>query len=232
MYSTNSCFRLAHTHRLLICCIFSGPCLYVWLNLLSTVDTDLYDQYKFGCISMAVSCIIELAAETPTFVAQVFCFVKLRVVLDTLNILVRSTIFIWLVLRDPGQAIFAFSIAQIGSTVAFVVGYYAYFAYYFNEAHKQRAALKRDDDRHNDNDDEPPNAIHSDELIPLDSIRQLLPGVLPNPVSSNWTPSGPALLIFLSNAPFIVRTRRAHCSTRTCRRWCGASSSRASSSTC
>lgn len=134
---------------------------------------------------MTVSCIIELLAETPTFVAQVFCFVKLRVVLDTLNILVRSVIFIWLVLRDPGQAIFAFSIAQIGSTVAFVVGYYAYFAYYFNEASKQRAAVKRDEDARDDNEDEQYSAKHSDEFIPLDSIKQLLPGVLSNPVRLN-----------------------------------------------
>lgn len=180
-------FRSIQIHRLLICCIFSGPCLYIWLNVLSTVDVAYYDQYKFGCISIVVSCIIELLAEAHTFIAQVFCFVKLRVVLDTLNILVRSVLFLWIVMRDPGQAIFAFSIAQIGSTVAYVVGYYVYFIYYFDEANKQRAQIKRaeDDDIGDDKDDR--QQKHSDDLIPLNSIKQLLPGVLHNPVSHTHT---------------------------------------------
>lgn len=161
--------------------MISGPCLYIWLYFGSPVDAEFYDQYKFGCICIVVSGIIELLAETPVFVAQVFCFVKLRVILDTLNIFVRSVIFIVLVVRDPKQAIFAFSIAQVGSTVAFVIGYYVYFIYYINNANKSEGASKRAADTNNDNQSSE-NHTDPDDSIPFNSIKQMLPGNLHNPV--------------------------------------------------
>lgn len=137
---------------------------------------ELYDQYKFGCICFVVSGIIELLAETPVFVAQVFCFVKLRVVLNTVHIFVRSTLFIVLVLRDPNQAISAFSYAQVVSTVVFSVGYYVYFIYYIENAKKQVGTKKRDSDDNQTSDRKP----ESDESIPFNSIKQMLPGYLEN----------------------------------------------------
>ncbi|XP_031629775.1 protein RFT1 homolog [Contarinia nasturtii] len=159
-----------------IYCIFSVPCLYVWLNYGSAVADDIYDQYKFGCICIVVSGIIELFAETPVFVAQVFCFVKLRVVLDTLHIFVRSTLFIVLILRDPNQAISAFSYAQVGSTVTFAIGYYVYFIYFIDNAKKRIGATKRDDDNQT-SDHQTPDI---DDSIPFNSIKQMLPGYLEN----------------------------------------------------
>lgn len=159
----------------------SGPCLYVWLHYWSAVDAIFYDQYKFGCICIVVSCIIELLAETPVFVAQVFCFIKLRVVLDTLHIFVRSTLFIWLVLRDPNQAIFAFSIAQIGSTVSFVIGYYGFFIYYIhhlNQTSNEDVRRKKKDD-----DNQRRESVLSDDSIPFNNIKQMFPGFMDNPVS-------------------------------------------------
>lgn len=186
-------FKLDLNIRLPICCAFSGPCLYIWLNFGSPVDAELYDQYKFGCMCIVVSGIIELLAEVPVFVAQVFCFVKLRVILDTLNIFVRSVIFIVLVIRNPEQAIFAFSIAQVGSTVTFVIGYYIYFIHYTGNVNKSRGALKRDADSTNDNtrftddgsnNDDKTSKIHAEpeDSIPFNSIKQMLPGYLHNPV--------------------------------------------------
>lgn len=168
-----------------IYCVISGPCLYIWLNWFgSPVDAELADQYKFGCICIIVSGIIELLAEAPVFVAQVFCFIKLRVILDTLNIFVRSVIFITLVLRDPKEAIFAFSIAQVGSTVTFVIGYYVYFIHYIDKANKSRGAAKRTVDTDNGSPDKQPDEhTESDEFIPFNSILQMLPGCLQNPVS-------------------------------------------------
>lgn len=172
-----------------ICCAFSGPCLYIWLNFGSPVDAELYDQYKFGCICIVVSSIIELLAEVPVFVAQVFCFVKLRVILDTLNIFVRSVIFIVLVIHDPKRAIFAFSIAQVGSTVAFVIGYFIYFMHYTANAKKAKGALKRNADNIDDdssNNDNKTIKKEQDDSIPFNSIKQMLPGYLHNPVRENY----------------------------------------------
>lgn len=125
-----------------------------------------------------MSCIIEVIAEPPVFVAQVFCFVKLKVVLDTLHIFVRSTLFVWLVLRDPNHAIFAFGVAQVGSSVVFLVSYYAFFCYYIarhtvKEASNDNAKAKLLNDEAKDG---------SHESIPFNSILEFLPGNLPNPV--------------------------------------------------
>lgn len=142
---------------------------------------------------MVVSGVIELLAEVPVFVAQVFCFVKLRVILDTLNLFVRSVIFIVLVIRDPKQAIFAFSIAQLGSTVTFVIGYYIYFMHYIENVKKFTAASKRgadnaaddqfyDDGKNNDDKTSSKILFESDTFIPFNSIKQMLPGYFQNPV--------------------------------------------------
>lgn len=168
-----------------IYCIFSGPCLYIWFNQSifgSPIADELYDQYKFGCLCIVVSGIVELLAETQVFVAQVFCFVKLRVVLDTLHIFVRSTLFITLVLRDPNQAIFAFSIAQVGSTVTFAIGYYVYFIYHINRSKKIKGDDKRAADQTNGKTTTNENKFESDDSIPFNSIKQMLPGYLHNPV--------------------------------------------------
>lgn len=117
--------------------------------------------------------------------AQVFCFVKLRVVLDTLNIFVRSVIFITLVLHDPKRAIFAFSTAQVGSTVTFVIGYYVYFMKYTGDVNKFKAALKRsadNDDEIRTNDTNETTKREHEDFIPFNNIKQMLPGYLQNPV--------------------------------------------------
>lgn len=160
------------------------PCLYIWLNVGSQVTDEFYDQYKFGCYSIVASGIIELLAEAPVFIAQVFCFVKLRVVLDTLHIFVRSTLFISLVLRAPDRAIFAFSIAQVGSTVAFVIGYYVYFIYHIDNANKRKGIEKRAADNTNGSHSPDEKHTESDEFIPFSSIKEMLPGYLENSVNN------------------------------------------------
>lgn len=168
--------RHSFHYRAIICVLFSLPCLYIWLNLLSSVGDELYTQYKFGCLSIILSCIIETLAETPIFVAQVFCFVKLKVVLDTLHIFVRSVLFIWLVLRDPSHSIYAFSIAQVGSSIAFVIGYYGYFHYVIRTKEnrieqRRKSCIDMDENEQND------------ERIPFHSIMEFVPIYLPNSVS-------------------------------------------------
>lgn len=104
--------------------------------MLSPVDDYLKSQYRFACYAVALSCVIELCAEAPVFVTQIFCFVKLKIFLNTLHILVRSVIFIWIVLKNKSIAIDAFAIAQLASAVVIFVGHYAFFYFYikrFNE---------------------------------------------------------------------------------------------------
>lgn len=154
------------------------------MNVLSPVDEKIFDSYKFGCYSIIASCIIESLAEAPVFVAQVFCFVKLKVVLDTLHIFVRSVAFIFLIVRNPEHAIFAFSIAQVGSAVALVSGYYLYFYHYIKKSKNIRKSVDKEHIKKETKD-----ADELIETIPFNSLAELVPGYLNNTVSFANRPS-------------------------------------------
>ncbi|TMW40070.1 hypothetical protein DOY81_014850 [Sarcophaga bullata] len=113
-----------------ICIAISMPCVYIWLNWLTTVDNVYAAQYSFACYAVALSCVIELCAEAPVFAIQVFCFVKLKVILNTLHIFVRSVVFLWIVLGNGSVAIYAFAIAQLVSAVTILLSHYGFFACY------------------------------------------------------------------------------------------------------
>uniref|UniRef100_A0A1Q3F2T3 Protein RFT1 homolog n=1 Tax=Culex tarsalis TaxID=7177 RepID=A0A1Q3F2T3_CULTA len=165
------------------CFVLSIPCLYIWLNWLSQVDDHFYSQYRFGCFAIAFACVIELTAEAPIFVSQVFCFVKLKVVMDTAHIFIRSFVFIVLVLLNKDITIYAFGIAQITSAVTIIAGNYVFFYVYIGRLARYRKEQKRIDDKyelrklfgaHYENMDD----------FPFVSIKEMLPGVLPNPNST------------------------------------------------
>lgn len=157
--------------------------MVIWLNLLTSVDDSIYGKYKFGCYAIAISCIIEVTAEAPVFLAQVYCFVKLKVILDTAQIFIRSVTFIYLVLRDPDEAIFAFGVAQLAATLTIVVGYFGYFYVYIRQLKHTRGEERVEPEkeepillnRRDSIDDEPDD-------LPFTSILELCPGVLANTV--------------------------------------------------
>lgn len=166
-----------------MCCILSIPCLYVWLNVLSPVNEAYYPAYKFGCYAMALSCIFELTAEAPAFVGQVFCFVKLKIIQDTLHIFLRSFVFIILVLKNKEIAIYAFGIAQFASCLTIIIGYYGFFHIYINRLKDYRKVVKK----HDGNLEEVKKEIDSTSYdnmndFPFESIKEFLPGVMENSV--------------------------------------------------
>lgn len=165
-----------------MCCLLSLPCLYIWLNVLSPVNEVYQSAYRFGCYAMVFSCIVELTAEAPAFVGQVFCFVKLKVILDTLHIFVRSVVFIVLVMNNKNIAIYAFGIAQFTSVLTIIVGNYGFFYIYIKRLKNYRNTLKK-----NDNDKEKtikalgPYYENMNDF-PFNSILDMVPGVLKNSV--------------------------------------------------
>lgn len=124
---------------------------------------------------MALSCVIELCAEAPSFVTQVFCFVRLRIVLNTLHILVRSAVFLWIVINDKSVAINAFAIAQLMSAATIILGNYGFFYFYIWRINQN----KEKEVKSNGN----PNMIDSMNDFPFKKISDFLPGVLKNEVS-------------------------------------------------
>ncbi|XP_004535099.1 protein RFT1 homolog [Ceratitis capitata] len=154
------------------CVIICIPCVYIWLHLLSPVDEKFHAQYQFACYAMALSCVIELCAEAPSFVTQVFCFVRLRIVLNTLHILVRSAVFLWIVINDKSVAINAFAIAQLMSAATIILGNYGFFYFYIWRINQN----KEKEVKSNGN----PNMIDSMNDFPFKKISDFLPGVLKN----------------------------------------------------
>ncbi|XP_055636138.1 protein RFT1 homolog [Toxorhynchites rutilus septentrionalis] len=165
------------------CFILAIPCLYIWLNWLSTVDEHYYVQYRFGCFAIAFACVIELTAEAPIFVSQVFCFVKLKVVMDTSHIFIRSLVFIVIVLLNKNITIYAFGVAQIISAVTIIAGNYAFFHMYIPRLMHYRRELKRVDDKYKLREMYGDYYENMDDF-PFMSIKEMCPGVLPNPNSA------------------------------------------------
>ncbi|XP_053658669.1 protein RFT1 homolog [Anopheles marshallii] len=162
-----------------VCFTLAIPCLYIWLNWLSAVDDIYAEQYRFGCFAIAFSCIIEMTAEAPIFVGQVFCFVKLKVILDTGHIFIRSFIFIFIVLMNKDVTIYAFGIAQITSACTIIIGNYAFYYFYIPKLLRYRKELKKVDDKYVLRDRYGQHFENMDDF-PFVSIKQMLPGVLPN----------------------------------------------------
>ncbi|XP_055546715.1 protein RFT1 homolog [Wyeomyia smithii] len=163
-----------------ICCLLSIPCLYIWLRWLSAVEDHFYVQYRFGCYAIAFSCIIELFAEVPIFVSQVFCFVKLKVVMDTTHIFIRSFVFIAIVLLNKTITIYAFGIAQIISALTIIVGNYGFFYVYIPRLDHYRIESKKVDDKYELRKTFGNHYENMDDF-PFQSIKDMFPGSLPNP---------------------------------------------------
>lgn len=124
-------------------CVLSLVFVYVWLNLLPLGSPEYAFQYAFGCWSVAFSCVLELCAANMVLVAQLFCFVKLKVALDTLHIFVRTTLFLSIIVYNRSLALIAFSVAQVGSIGTIVVSYYIFFHWYLkNKPLYAKGALK------------------------------------------------------------------------------------------
>jgi len=164
-----------------ICAALCIPCLYIWLHLLSTVDAPYSAQYVFACYAVALSCVLELLAESTVYVSQVFCFVKLKIVLNTLHILVRSVIFLWIVTGDRSAAITAFAIAQLASAVTIVLGQYGFFYYYirrFNEFKLQQQQQVRKSKPVPESSSWERSLFENMDDFPFTKLSELLPGVI------------------------------------------------------
>lgn len=117
--------------------------VYIWLNLLPPSSEEYAFQYEFGCWSVALSCVLDLCSANLVLVAQLFCFVKLKVALDTLHIFVRTVLFLSIIIYDRSLALIAFSVAQVCSIATIVLGYYIFFYWYIkNKPLYAKGALK------------------------------------------------------------------------------------------
>ncbi|KPJ08501.1 Protein RFT1-like [Papilio machaon] len=126
-----------------ISCVLSIGFVYIWVNILPLGHPEYASQYVFGCWSVAFSCILELCSANMALVAQLYCFVKLKVILDSVHILVRTLLFVSIIVYDRSMALIAFSVAQVGSIGVIVLSYYVFFYWYIrNKPLYAKGALK------------------------------------------------------------------------------------------
>ncbi|XP_066599565.1 man(5)GlcNAc(2)-PP-dolichol translocation protein RFT1 [Prorops nasuta] len=154
-----------------ICIIMSTIFGYIWLFVLSTTEV-LPPYYTFAVWAVALSCIIEMTSLIIELVASAFLFVRLKVILDTLRIAIRTLTFVPLILYHPENALFAFGIAQLVAAIFYTLSHYIYFHYYIKklgrDKHKRRMSIK---DKSNE---------YVVREFPFQTIKQFLPGQLKN----------------------------------------------------
>ncbi|RZC41890.1 RFT1 -like protein [Asbolus verrucosus] len=144
--------------------------VYVWINVLSPTDDVYVTQYRLGCYAVALSCVVEQVTQSVVLVAQSFCFVKLKVIFETVYIVSRTIIFVYLVVNHPSGAINAFSIAQVTSAVVLCLLYYGFFFWYIAKLNVIKSSGGRGH-----------KALFSDmNDFPFSSITEFFPGVMGN----------------------------------------------------
>ncbi|KAM5279973.1 man(5)GlcNAc(2)-PP-dolichol translocation protein RFT1 isoform 2-T2 [Ctenodactylus gundi] len=85
---------------------------WVWLQLLEVPDPNVVPYYGTGVVVFGLSAVVELLGEPFWFLAQVHMFVKLKVIAESLSIILRSVITALLVLWLPHLGLYIFSLAQ------------------------------------------------------------------------------------------------------------------------
>ncbi|KAG5308941.1 RFT1 protein, partial [Pseudoatta argentina] len=134
-----------------ICIVMSFLFGYIWLFWLSTTEV-LPPYYTFAVWAVGLSCVIELSSLVVQLVASAFLFVRLKIILDTIMIVIRTTTFVPLILYYPENALLAFGIAQLVAAIFYTTSHYAYFHYHIKKlnkwSQKQRMSLKDNSDEY------------------------------------------------------------------------------------
>ncbi|BES98557.1 Rft protein [Nesidiocoris tenuis] len=126
-------FIYSNSGRVPICtslCLLFG---WVWLHVLETPEPHITVHYRLGVWAICISCVMNVCIEPFYLVAQAFLFVKLRVLIETVSVSVRTVAFTCLVLWKPSAAVVAFSVAQILSQICYAFAYCSYFHRYIEQ---------------------------------------------------------------------------------------------------
>ncbi|XP_057561979.1 protein RFT1 homolog isoform X2 [Hippopotamus amphibius kiboko] len=85
---------------------------WVWLQLLQVPDPDVIPHYGTGVVLFGFSAVVELLGEPFWVLAQAHMFVKLKVIAESLSVILKSILTAFLVLWLPHWGLYIFSLAQ------------------------------------------------------------------------------------------------------------------------
>ncbi|KAI4553799.1 hypothetical protein MJT46_015979 [Ovis ammon polii x Ovis aries] len=136
---------------------------WVWLQLLEVPDPHVVPHYGTGVVVFGFSAVVELLGEPFWVLAQAHMFVKLKVIAESLSVILKSVLTALLVLWLPHWGLYIFSLAQLFYTTVLVLCYVIYFAKILGspESAKQQA-------------------------LPVSSMTDLLPSMTKSRAFVNW----------------------------------------------
>ncbi|XP_036187810.1 protein RFT1 homolog isoform X4 [Myotis myotis] len=137
---------------------------WVWLRLLEVPDPNVVPHYGTGVVVFGLSAVVELLGEPFWVLAQAHMFVKLKVIAESLSVILRSVLTAFLVLWVPHWGLYIFSLAQVFYTTVLVLCYVTYFKKLlgFPKSTKQ-------------------------QTLPVSRMTDLLPSILRSRAFVNWT---------------------------------------------
>ncbi|XP_023611448.1 protein RFT1 homolog isoform X3 [Myotis lucifugus] len=137
---------------------------WVWLRLLEVPDPNVVPHYGTGVVLFGLSAVVELLGEPFWVLAQAHMFVKLKVIAESLSVILKSVLTAFLVLWVPHWGLYIFSLAQVFYTTVLVLCYVTYFKKLlgFPKSTKQ-------------------------QTLPVSRMTDLLPSILRSRAFVNWT---------------------------------------------
>ncbi|EPQ10210.1 Protein RFT1 like protein [Myotis brandtii] len=137
---------------------------WVWLRLLEVPDPNVVPHYGAGVVLFGLSAVVELLGEPFWVLAQAHMFVKLKVIAESLSVILKSGLTAFLVLWVPHWGLYIFSLAQVFYTAVLVLCYVTYFKKLlgFPKSTKQ-------------------------QTLPVSRMTDLLPSILRSRAFVNWT---------------------------------------------
>ncbi|XP_066452379.1 man(5)GlcNAc(2)-PP-dolichol translocation protein RFT1 [Eleutherodactylus coqui] len=114
---------------------------WIWLSILEVPDPTIIPHYGTGVLAFGLSAVIELIAEPFWVLAQAHLFVRLKVIAESLAIIVRCSVTVILVLMWPRWGLLIFSLAQVLYTSFLSLCYILYFAKFLGSKEAEKKSF-------------------------------------------------------------------------------------------
>ncbi|XP_059129930.1 protein RFT1 homolog [Peromyscus eremicus] len=136
---------------------------WVWLQLLEVPDPNVVPYYGAGVVFFGLSAVVELVGEPFWVLAQAHMFVKLKVLAESMSVILRSVLTAFLVLWLPHWGLYIFSLAQLFYTAVLVLCYVIYLIKLLRSPESTKQ-----------------------QTLPVSKITQLLPSITRSRAFVNW----------------------------------------------
>ncbi|XP_034854318.1 protein RFT1 homolog [Mirounga leonina] len=136
---------------------------WVWLHLLEVPDPNVVPHYGTGVVVFGLSAVVELLGEPFWVLAQAQMFVKLKVIAESLSVILKSVLTAFFVLWLPHWGLYIFSLAQLLYTAVLVLCYVIYFTKLLGSSESTKQ-----------------------QTLPVSRITDLLPNITRSRAFINW----------------------------------------------